>query len=617
MDKGTITNRPAVAPSAVTGICFHGLSGDLDRERGAAAAEAAAAVSDRYDASPVWIGDALACYDVSYDAYPTTVVDVGESAVILEGHLYDVDDVDACAEFVDDHVADGTVDDALVEWLGERDGEFVVYHVAADERLTVVTDALGRLSLCYTTVDGAVAGGRSLHFVKHLLDGAGFDLSVDRDGLAQTLLLNYALGDHTLVEEIGKTGPATVLDVTADGIDRTRYRRFHVERGRSRDRPLEAHATAVADRIRATCRRRAALDGSHVVSLSGGLDSRTVAASLDAVGCDFSAASFTRPATTTRKDVRVALDVAQELGIEYAVFPVDNTADGMVELLHRTGGLNYLAMGFLVDYYTRMQSRYPGPIQHYTGDIGALLKGSWSVDADLSSVDEAADWIVDREAAMPVDTVADLTGRQPRELRAFVADRLRSFPEADPAHLAEHFMLRERGMNWDYRAEDRNRTFVWNHAPLNARPVVDYLLTVPRAVTDDYRLYESVLNEIDPAIADLPYSPYGAPLGSLEQRAKKRAYELIPNRSGLQRVVQRLVLDRDGYPEPVARCLQDQLANGTRVGDVLDPTAIREFAADPGAHTSKAGFDLLTVTSMVEYVRGGDLTLEGYAGEEF
>lgn len=599
----------------MTGICFHALSSGLDRERGAAAAEAAAA-SSRYDATPVWVGDRLACYDVSYEAYPTTVVDAGESTVIVEGHLYDADPTEA-ASVVDEHVAEGSPDAALAEWLGQRDGEFVLYHASPDERLTVLGDALGRLPLCYAAVDGAVAGGRSIHFVKHLLDAAGFDLTVDRDGLAETLLLNYALGDKTLIGEIDKAGPATVLDVTPSSIRRSRYREIDLDEPKTPDRSLSAHATAVADRIRDTCRRRANLDGTHLVSLSGGLDSRTVAAGLDAVGADFSAASFTRPATTTRKDVRVALDVAQTLGIEYAVFPVENTGSGMVDLLHRTGGLNYLAMGFLVDYYERLQARYEAPIQHYTGDVGALLKGDWTIQADVASMDDAVDLVLDREGAMPVETVADLTGLEPDRLRGLVADRLRSFPEEQPAHMAEHFLLREHGLNWCYRAEDRNRSFVWNHAPLNARPVVDSLLSVPREYLTDYRLYEAVLTDLDPDLAALPYSPFGAPLGSFEQRAKQRAYELIPNQSRLQRTVKRLVLNRDGYPEPVARCLQDQLSNGADLDDVVDTAALADFAADPSAHTSKAGFDVLTVTSMVEYVRDGDLTLEDYASEEF
>ena len=601
----------------MTGICFHALGDRLGTERVAEIATETAEISARYSATLLWSGDTFECYDISYESYPTAVFDVGSSTVILEGYVHDAGDLAECAAFVDDHVADGHIDAALADWLGDRDGEFVFYHISPGEHVTVVSDALGRLPLCHATVPGLSVGGRSIDFVKRCLEAAGSNLTVDRPALAQTLLLNYALDSHTLVAEIAKTGPATVLSVAPEETSRDTYRELSLDEPANQDRSLPEHATAVAERLREVCRRRSDLDGTHLVSLSGGLDSRTVAATLDAVGADFAAVSFTRPAKKTRKDVSVALEVAQELGVEYTIFPVRNTAGGMVELLRRTGGLNYLAMGFLVDYYRQITTRYPEPIQHYTGDFGALLKGSWRVDESLGSLSAAVDWVIDHEAAMPVETAAELAGTGPAELRSFVADRLSSFPEERLADRVSHFLLRERGFNWNFRAEDRNRSFVWNHAPLNARPIVDYLLTVPRSVTADYELYRAVLEDLDPAMAALPYAPYGAPLGSVEHRVKKRAYELIPNQSRLQRAVQRFVLDREGFPAVVADCLADQMANGAAVDECVDPAAVSDFIANRPEQSRKAAFDLLTVTSMVEYIRGDPLTLETYHHREF
>ena len=151
------------------------------------------------------------------------------------------------------------------------DGPFVVAAVDGSGRVILGTDRLGTRP-CYYHADDGIRFGSSL---KPLLAGID-DLTVDEQAVADMLLMGTVWGEKTLVEGVAKLPPATVLDY-ADG-------EYSTERYWSPSfdaLPDDGYLPGLVERYRTVIGDMAAtMDDDVGLWLSGGLDSRTMAAEL-------------------------------------------------------------------------------------------------------------------------------------------------------------------------------------------------------------------------------------------------------------------------------------------------------------------------------------------------
>ena len=92
-----------------------------------------------------------------------------------------------------------------------------------------------------------------------------------------------------------------------------------------------------------------------MVSLSGGLDSRAVAAGLRREEIPFTAATFLNSQQTNAADVRVASRVAEALGVEWQLFhPRPPQGKDLVQLLDLKSGANNLRMSFILPFFHQL-----------------------------------------------------------------------------------------------------------------------------------------------------------------------------------------------------------------------------------------------------------------------
>jgi len=85
-------------------------------------------------------------------------------------------------------------------------------------------------------------------------------------------------------------------------------------------------------------------------------------------------------------------------------------------------------------------------------------------------------------------------------IRRSVRDRLRLYPETDPASKYVHFLVYERGANFLFEGEDRNR-FFWSTTPFYSIDFFRYAMNCPPEQKTRYNLYRSFLTELAPAAA--------------------------------------------------------------------------------------------------------------------
>jgi len=163
--------------------------------------------------------------------------------------------------------------DSPAELLSRLDGPFVIAGVDADaERVVVASDRLGTRP-CYYHADEELAFASGLGALLTGID----DPTLDEGAVADMLLMGNVWGEKTLVEEVSVLPPATVLEFSEEGLSTERYwsPSFDALPDDGYLPELVEQYRSVIDDVSGT------MDGSVGLWLSGGLDSRTMAAELD------------------------------------------------------------------------------------------------------------------------------------------------------------------------------------------------------------------------------------------------------------------------------------------------------------------------------------------------
>ena len=177
--------------------------------------------------------------------------------------------------------------------MGKTDGDFValLYHKETRD-IVIVNDIFGRLPLyCYQTTDKLIVS-RELRFIAHVMDRKRFD----RMAVAQQLLIGYPLGKRTLLENIDRLPPATCIRISTarSRIHIAQVCRFSCESKSDGHASVKENARELTALFSRSCAARAVPIAQNVISLSGGFDSRAIAACFHKLGIPFRSRNFSR-----------------------------------------------------------------------------------------------------------------------------------------------------------------------------------------------------------------------------------------------------------------------------------------------------------------------------------
>lgn len=541
---------------------------------------------------------------VGYPGYPTAIHETEEYWLCFEGELYDGLEP-WTAEWLDTaQPTRGTDERYLERWLRETDGEFLLFvQEKATGRTAILNDALGRLPTYYRTDGDGVMVSRDLRLL------ATAAPAVDTLGLAQCLLLGYPLGARTVFEDVSRLRPASQLVVDPDQgvIDHTTITEFSFENPTRANHSLAENASHAVDCFLEACRNRASDDSPTLVSLSGGLDSRSSLAGMHRVGAEPIAATVRGSAFVPSADVETARSVAQGLDLEWEPYDLNGPTLVDRELLARIGtGHLGIATAFFVDYLRQVRRRHGSEITFVTGDGGDKLvpdlRPAVTEEADV------LDQLVRHESICPLSQVTEMTGCSPWNLRDSIRERLTSYPETEPAAKYAHFMLYERGVNFTFEGEDRNRWFAWSTTPFYAQPVAASLINTPFEQKTRYGLYRAFLRELSPTAAAFPQPEYRLPVSSRFHVLAATLEDLVSRHLGTYEAVKPTIrsltnLDVDDDLDPaVPERIRTQFLRSDVLGTVFDEAAVREFISSPEDADRFAVQRLLGLTMAIDDV---------------
>lgn len=568
----------------------------------------------RYAAQELAANDFCRVAATSYPGYPISSLQVGDAQVVLDGHLYGCDPgqrAGVLQELVE--IVRTRDDDAsLRRWIGRTDGEYVVLIV--DQRrgqLVVVNDLLGSLSLFHAQRSGVFVLSRELRQVVTTLDSPRFD----RLAMAQHLLLGYPLGTATLLADVHRLAPASCLRLKKESEPRLRrLREIDFDDQQGAGFTVAENAAVLAEHFEASCAARAARASPAVVSLSGGFDSRAIAASLHRSGIPFRSATFSDHVGNTDNDVRIAESIASLFGSAWELNRLGPPRlAAAYKLLRLRTGMNSLGMTFLLPFLERIRDNSGAGAVLFTGESGTFTLPAHSPAVPPRDLRELAELILRAHARTPLTLVESLTGISGAELCDDLEQRLAAYPEKILERKLVHFGVYERRIKWEVEGQERNRCFLWSTDPFHSPEFFTRAMACPDAQKRLYTLYRELLIRLSPAAAAVAHAGLGAPITSPAFRARAKALELLRGSPELQgRLSAQHGPPRRVYARgsDVPRLLERQIGRCEALGSYLSRGALQRLVDDCGDHSSEHLDLVFTLTSAIEELSTGHSSLD-------
>jgi asparagine synthase (glutamine-hydrolysing) len=459
---------------------------------------------------------------VSYPEYPIAVFRTERHTVCLEGTIRSRGDgsltnsMSALAKAVlgEEPAVDRTVRD----WILAHDGDYLIVLVTNDgKRLAAITDPLGRLPVYFTATERGLWLARECKFVL----GAKGDVRFDRLGWAEQLWLGYPLGERTLFEGVRRACGGMLLESRIElGRVQSACRALwtlNCEVKSTARKPLREHAADLIDTfVQSVQMSDGAEPGQVVLSLSGGRDSRAVAAALARGDSKWVATSRLNADGRNREDVEAARRIAASLGVPWYLIELDAQGSGDAKrLVWLKDGLNFTGMAFILAYLERVLSQWGRAATYVTGDGGDKAIPDLRPQTSIRGRAGLLRAIGRDHVLLPAATAEGIMQLTPGTLEGELDELLRGYPEDDLVQKAVHFVIYERCRKWLFEGEDRNRFFMWQFSPFYSLPVFRLAMQIPDPVKAHSGLYIEFQRQLNPALARIPDANNGLAMDSL------------------------------------------------------------------------------------------------------
>jgi len=563
----------------------------------------------------------LAC--TSYPGYPVQVIHLPAYTVIIEGRLYGLTHDSTRREMarLAGKLFEGNdTSPDLRNWLLDADGDFLIFIFRkATNEIAILNDGLGRLPWYFLDHGEDIVLSREMRFIANLVGKRNFDVM----GIAQCLIFGAPLGTRTLLKDVQRIPPATLVHID-ESVSLESCGLWNFDLKQNADKTVEENAAELVALFRESCQRRADPRGTNVVSLSGGLDSRCVALGLHEEKIPFVTTTYLRHGRSSSPDATSAARLARSYKWDWELFSLEPPRGRhFLRLLRMKAGLNYLGMSYIFAYFERLLQRYGRAMTYFTGGGGDDILPDYNPNRRLKSIESLADFVLQRPFS-PLKLVATLTKMDPSEIRRELIRCLASYPERDLKQKFVHFNVLGKGTRWLFEGEDRNRFYFWSVSPFYSIHFFNYAMNCPDDQKVFYLMYRHFLTNLSRSAANIPDANIGVPPISFLHGLKRTWYEIVP--SFWLPVGLKMRLKRSpalGAPRPydrqstIIRCLRDQLKSCDSLREYLDVDMIERMIDNCREYSKYEIDNLFSVTSFIEDLGEGRSSIERYSDTPF
>ncbi len=412
----------------------------------------------------------------------------------FEGMVYNVDPREHFKELTE--LLDAYQFDEVIEKVRFWDGEFVFMHRDRNSKsMYIVNDSWGRLPVYYWQDNDQFIVSRNISCITHFAQP-----KYNRLHLGMNLLLGTDLGTNTIWKKVRRLPPRSILHIHGDG-HISLYEYFHLDTlGGSKT--IEDVAPKIQEQFDASLQSRLDLLKNPSVSLSGGLDSRLIAAGAKKLDQDIPFITYSRKDGTDYLDDSSSEEIVNRLELkQHEIFPIHPPVlEDAEELLGFKQGINYLSMSYVLPYYRMHVDKNLTTI---TGDGGGKFFVDLSALKSIRSMKGLMRYLMRYNAFCSLETAAKLVGVSEIELEENIIGHLDAYPFASFDDKYVYYLIREAGINWAFEGEDRNRQYVWSTTPFYNPTLIETCLSIPQSEKAYGGLYHHLYQQYPGALHEV------------------------------------------------------------------------------------------------------------------
>jgi asparagine synthase (glutamine-hydrolysing) len=549
----------------------------------------------------------------------------------LEGAIHNLDDsqtkdqITSLSKAILKNLEDGKK--KLAEWLCQTDGDFVVFaYNKKSDRFVVFNDVFSRLPIYLYANKSGVVLSRNYNFISGMIDNKEFDPM----SIAQYMMLRFSLGDRTHLKNVFRLKPAeaVVVDAKTQIVDRHVVHVFNVEEKTHAHRSVKENAEAMVPLFLEACKGRVRHDQKTILSLSGGLDSRAVAAALKRNGDDFTAMTTLDVNGVASVDVQMAEKVSAALKIDWRLLKLKPIRSrDMLRILRLKAGLVYLGKVHSNQLYDKIIEEYGSNVTFWGGLAGDRILHDIR-PRGLQTMEDLVRYALGADVTVPIETASKITGVLKEDIIAELRKEFESYPEKDLAQKYVHFHIYGQVIKWLVESYDRPSCYFNTATPFLSPEFFSYVMACPDRQKDDLWLYTNFLYALNPEMSKLPRArncflepividhlrhSMGHLMRNLEVRLRR-----FPNPARfiykkLKKAVAKPELTKKyQHPPQLIECMRAQIESCPHIAEVLDIDGLKEVLGNLDVQKPEGVANIFTLTSMIEYISTGKSSIEKY-----
>jgi asparagine synthase (glutamine-hydrolysing) len=586
----------------------------------------------------------VAC--TKYPEYPIAIYEDDYFWVCIEGKIYGQDDAkikkginDLLFDISDAHNYSNKRYTAVDKWLSKTDGEFIIYALnKKNNEFVLVNDILGRLPVYYYMDDRRLIISRELSFITYLIwyndDNSNIKKEYfDRMAIAQYLLFGYTLDKRTLVNDINRMQPGALARIgngKNNGFEvgtpnRTHFDieslfSFNFERKKYVDDSLKENKDTLVSLFSDACKNRANYEGINIISLSGGFDSRIIAACFHKNKIPCRSVTYLepgwKPLLGNRSESEIAKKVSNIFGLDWKNYgPIRAKSNDFLNLLRVKMGSIHLGYSFMLPLLETLKKESLPDTIFITGYGGGRVFVNLLPSRESKDMNELVYGIIHSESFLSLSDVSKLVQISEEAIVEEIKRVLLQYPEKELDQKYVHFIIYSGSFKAIFEVEDRDRLYFWSTSPFYSIPVFKYVMNCSDVNKSSRALHREILMALSPAAATIDNSDYGCSIISYKFKVIIPFLKSIILRYPiLKKIAARIVRDknRDVLDNKMIMCLKDQMKNCEHLSKYLSRAKLDDMAENPAKYGLHAVYHMFTIISLIEQTYSGNSTIERY-----
>lgn len=438
--------------------------------------------------------------------------------LMMDGEIYNKEDLIKVLGDISDIITDPEV--CLIfyrkegdEFVKKLNGQFnVVIYSIKDRELKIFNDRVGYRPFFYYIDDEKFIGSCEMKGILALWDRT---LQIDPVGLLEIFAFGHNTGQKTYISSIYTLPPGSVLRIKNGILTIERYWKFRFKEDSASNKNEMEYVEELIRLSKKAVARRMKGEKRIGISLSGGLDSRLVAASINPEHLPIFAYTFGH---STARDVLYAKEISKILNFKHKHFtyPQGYLSACVEKVVWRNEGCFPFYDATSPFFHKEIKKEIDIILTGHCGDIlsGGHLRSSMKHKHSLKQISEMIfhrALVVDEKLLQSIFTQKFFKSYW-QELKNAFFITVKETNHDNPFHIADVWDMENRQHRYIFHSPQVDRYLFEIRAPLLDNEIIDFFLELPLKYRIGQRVYKKAIVFGFPKIAKVPWAYTGRPI---------------------------------------------------------------------------------------------------------